>query len=105
MQRDGENVEFSEAIWSCRFTLSVFSASSSLSLDYKLLTAEKRDSFLSTLHLYLNTYLTDGIFDKKVIRCVTYYLGDLPAFEFLQDIDEECSLSNDASNAAHSQVA
>src|SRR2546426_12739382 len=105
MQRYREDVKLTEAIGSSRPTGGIFSCSGSLRLHNKFSSADERKTFLTALHLDLNTYTTDGIFNEKVVGRIANNVNNLPSVEFLQDIDQERRLCDDATDSAHGKVA
>src|SRR5436190_5201274 len=105
MKRDGENIELTEAVWPCRSASSIFAGPSPLGLHYKFSCTNKRNSLLTTLHLNLNANLTLRICDQEVIGSVANNFHGFPAFHFLENVNEECSLSDDTPDTAHREIA
>ena len=100
MQGNRQNIEFTEAIGSRRFTTGIFPSARTLHLDNRPVVFNERDSFLPPLHLHLNTDLIIAVVDLEIVWRVADYLHDPPAFQSLQDVRQELQLGDDSPYAA-----
>src|SRR5258705_2613635 len=106
MHRDGNDVEFTEAIWaSCYAGFSSFPGPCSLRLDYILSLLHFRFVERSPLHFYLDANAPNYVFNEEVIRGIPRRCDVFPTFEFPKHFDEEGCLSDHAPYPAQSEIA
>src|SRR5438309_643423 len=104
MKRDRKNIELTKAVWPGRSSSSVFARPSPLGFHNKFSSSNKWNTLLATLHLDLNADLTHGICNQKVIGSISDNFQSFPSLHFLEDVNEECSLSDDAPNTTHREI-
>src|SRR5207245_7087834 len=105
MKRDRENIELTKTVGPCCSARSIFTGPSSLRFHNEFSSTNKRNTLLTTLHLDLNANLAHRICNQEIIRSIANNFHGFPSFHFLEDINEECSLSNNAPDTAHCEVA
>src|SRR5437764_2625314 len=100
MKRDRENIELTKTVGPCCSASSVLTGPSSLCFHNEFSSANKRNTLLTTLHLDLNANLARGICNQEIIRSIANNFHGFPSFHFLENVNEECGLSDYAPNAA-----